>query len=153
MLTAKGVKPICPYQQVFQSLYLFGAFSPIDGDSLFIEADSCNADVFQAFLDNLSEHRPEELKIMVLDNGAFHHAKSLHIPSNIELIFLPPYSPELNPAECIWKNLKRKFTNLLCKSIEDVSAFITSATQSLTPNIIQKTCSFAYIFEYLDWTT
>ena len=152
MLTAKGVKPICPYQQVFQSLYLFGAFSPIDGDAFFIEADCCNAAAFQAFLDNLSVHRPDELKILVLDNGAFHHAKSLNIPKNIELIFLPAYSPELNPAECMWKIMKRKFTNLLCKSIDDVSKFITNTIKSISANDILKTCSFPYVFKDIDWT-
>jgi transposase len=40
-----------------------------------------------------------EFKIMILDNGALHHAKKLNIPDNIALLFLPPYSPELNPAE------------------------------------------------------
>ena len=77
------MQPICPYQQVFESLYLFGAFSPIDGDMFLIEADCCNANVFQAFLDNLSLHRPDELKILVLDNGAFHHAAVLEVPENI----------------------------------------------------------------------
>ena len=48
---------------------------------------------------------------MVLDNGAFHKAKSLKIPDNIFLLFLPPYSPELNPAEKYGKHIKRKFTN------------------------------------------
>jgi len=46
---------------------------------------------------------------MVLDNGAFHKAKALIIPENIILIFLPPYSPELNPAEKIWAKFKRDF--------------------------------------------
>ena len=44
---------------------------------------------------------------MVLDNGAFHKAKALKIPENTGLIFLPPYSPELNPAENIWAILKK----------------------------------------------
>ena len=151
-LTAKGVQPICPYQQVFESLYLFGAFSPIDGDMFLIEADCCNANVFLAFLDNLSLHRPDELKILVLDNGAFHHAAVLEVPENIGLIFMPPYSPELNPAECIWKNLKRKFTNLICTSLADVSTFITNALQSLTSDTVISTCRFPYVFQHLNWT-
>lgn len=94
-LTARGVKPICPFQQVFKSTYLFGAFSPITGDSLQLILPGCNADNFQIFLDSLSNKNPEEFKIMVLDNGAFHKAKKLRVPENIALIFLPPYSPYL----------------------------------------------------------
>ena len=89
---------------------------------------------------------------MVLDNGAFHKAKSLKIPDNIALIFLPAYSPELNPAENIWAILKRKFTNKLYKTLEEVSEFITEATNSLSMEKIKSTCGFPYIFAGIDWT-
>jgi len=46
-LTAKGVKPICPFHQVFKSTYLFGAFSPINGDKFLLELPFCNNDTFQ----------------------------------------------------------------------------------------------------------
>jgi len=100
-LTAKGIKPICPFHQVFKSTYLFGAFSPINGDSFLLELPTCNADTFQIYLNEFSLIKPLELKIIVLDNGAFHKAAKLKIPKNIILLFLPPYSPELNPAEKI----------------------------------------------------
>ena len=112
-LTAIGVKPICPFQQVFQSTYLFGAFSPINGESFMLEMPHCNSQNFQIYLDELSEEKPAEFKIIVLDNGAFHKAKVLKIPENIALVFLPPYSPELNPAEKMWASFKRTFTNRL----------------------------------------
>ena len=151
-MTAKGVKPICPFHQVFQNLYLFGAFSPLDGDKFLLELPNCNAINFQTFLDEFSEQNKSEFKIIVLDNGAFHKAKSLIIPENIALIFLPPYSPELNPAENIWAILKRAFTNVLCNTLEEVSDFITEATKKLTKDSIKKTCSFKYVFQGLNWT-
>ncbi|WP_432419565.1 transposase [Flavobacterium marginilacus] len=55
----------------------------------------------------------------MLDNGAFHKGKALIIPENIILIFLPPYSPELNPAELVWLNMKRKTTNKIYKIMEE----------------------------------
>lgn len=88
--------------------------------------------MFQKFLDEFSNENKEELKIMVLDNGAFHKAKKLKIPANIVLIFLPPYSPELNPAEKMWANLKRKFTNQLFNSLEQLSDFIESAIKTIS---------------------
>jgi transposase len=45
-------------------------------------------------------------EVQILDNGTFHEAKKLSIPPNVELIFLPPYSPELNPVERFWQDLK-----------------------------------------------
>jgi hypothetical protein len=58
-LTAKGVKPICPFHQVFKSTYLFGAYSPINGDSMAAEMPACNAEMFQLFMDEFSKHLPD----------------------------------------------------------------------------------------------
>ena len=66
---------------------------------------------------------------MVLDNGRFHKAKRLIIPENIVLVFLPPYSPELNPAEKIWAKYKREFSNKFYSALEDVEDFITNAVK------------------------
>ena len=98
MITAKGVKPVAPFLHRFDKLYLFGAFS-LSGESCLLEMPHCNSHTFELFLDHLSAQNPSEFKVLILDNGAFHHAKSLQLPNNIELLFLPPYSPELNPAE------------------------------------------------------
>jgi len=112
----------------------------------------CDAINFQLFLNEFSQQNLDEFKIMVLDNGAFHKAKSLVIPKNIALVFLPPYSPDLNPAENIWAILKRKFTNKLFKTLDEVSAFITEKIQVLTQDSVKETCGFDYVFSGLNWT-
>lgn len=152
MLTARGVKPVCPFQQVFKSTYLLGAYAALDGDSCMLEMPFCNALTFQLFLNELAQQKPEELKIMVLDNAAFHKAKSLVIPQNIKFIFLPPYSPELNPAEKIWAILKRKFTNKIHGSLEEISQFIDREIKKLTKEMIKSVCAYQYIFQNIDWT-
>jgi transposase len=151
-LTARGVKPICQFQQVFKSTYLFGAFSPITGDSLQLILPSCNADNFQIFLDSLSTQNPEEFKIMVLDNGAFHKAKKLNIPKNIALVFLPPYSPELNPAEKMWAKYKRQFSNLIFDSLENLEIFMCKLVVDTTTTEIKSICRYTYIFSDSFWT-
>lgn len=152
MLTASGVKPECPFQQVFKSTYLYGSFSPLTGDMFCLELPFCNADNFQIYLNEFSKERPEEFKIIVLDNGAFHKAKTLSIPKNIGLIFLPPYSPELNPAEKIWLTMKRDFENRLFKSLDKLSEFISDSLKKFTAEKIKSICSFKYIFLELNWT-
>ena len=151
-LTAKGVKPICPFHQIFKTTYLFGAFSPINGDSFLLELPACNSDTFQIYLNEFSLQNPNEFKIIGLDNGAFHKAAALTIPENMALLFLPPYSPELNPAEKIWANFKRKYTNKLYYNLEQVSEFVTQAIQTLTTEQVISTCSYSYIFSDLNWT-
>lgn len=150
-LTARGVKPICKFQQVFKSTYLFGAFSPITGDSLQLILPFCNGDNFQIFLDILSNQKPEELKVMVLDNGAFHKAKKLNIPQNIALVFLPPYSPELNPAEKMWAKYKKQFSNLLFDSIEKLENFMCQLVVNTTTAEINSICRYSYIFSDNFW--
>lgn len=99
----------------------------------------------------MSKEKPRELKIMVLDNGAFHKAKKLSIPNNIVLIFLPPYSPELNPSEKIWAKFKRSFTNKWFSSLEHVEDFISAELNSITTKEIISICSFSYIFTNQIW--
>lgn len=112
----------------------------------------CNASTFQIYLNEFSKHNPDQFKIIVLDNGAFHKAKLLIIPENIALIFLPPYSPELNPAEKMWAILKRKFTGKLYQTLNEVSDFISQAVKKFTEKGIKKTCAFDYVFLNINWT-
>lgn len=151
-LTAQGVKPVCEFQQVFKSLYLFGAYSPITGDAFELEFSHCNTETFQAFLNEFSLTNPRELKVMLLDNGAFHKSKTIAIPNNIILIFIPPYSPELNPSEKIWWKYKKSFTNKLHKSIEEVSEFISNQTKTMTKNCVKSITGFDYILSCNYWT-
>ena len=117
-----------------------------------MELPNCNGNTFQIFLDQFSFQNENELKLIVLDNGAFHKAKSLKIPANIILIFLPPYSPELNPAEKMWAILKRKFTGKLHHTLDEISDFISQTIKTFTENGIKKTCAFDYVFSNLNWT-
>jgi transposase len=112
----------------------------------------CNADNFQVFLNDFSKENPKELKIMVLDNGRFHKAKRLIIPENIVLIFLPPYSPELNPAEKIWAKYKREFSNKFYNSLEDVEDFITNVVKATSKKEVMSICGYNYIFLNEIWT-
>jgi len=151
-LTAISVKPICTFHQVFQSTWLFGAFSPITGDQFQLILPNCNADNFQFFLDDFSKENPKEFKIMVLDNGRFHKAQKLNIPQNIALVFLPPYSPELNPAEKMWAKYKRVFTNKYFTKLDDVEEFITEAVNETTKEEVLSICGYGYIFLDEIWT-
>lgn len=147
MITARGVSPVCPYQHEFKNTYLFGAFSPLNGHSFILDLPECNTDMFQLFLNEFSSQEPDQLKIVFLDNGAFHKAARLVIPDNIVLIFLPPYSPELNPAELVWKFLKDKLANQVFKTLKDLANVIDHiVTKFLTSDrIITLTSYTAFV--------
>jgi transposase len=146
VLTAKGVKPICAYQHKFENTYLFGAFSPINGDSFLLELPYCNSECFQIYLNEFSKHKPTELKIVVLDNGAFHKVKSLIIPNNIVLVFLPPYSPELNPAEKIWWLIKQEFVCKTFTTLKKLSNYLAKIiTKIINKKVVKSICGFDYL--------
>ena len=83
---------------------------------------------------------------MLLDNGRFQKAKRLIIPENIVLIFLPPYSPELNPAEKIWAKYKREFSNKFYNSLEDVEDFIANVVKNTTKKEVMSICGYSFVF-------
>jgi len=112
----------------------------------------CDTENFQLFLDEFSNTNPDEFKILLLDNGAFHKSEKLIIPENIELLFIPPYSPELNPAEKIWWKMKRAFSGKLHKNLDNISEFIKYQVDILTHKGVKNTCNYEYIFLCPFWT-
>jgi transposase len=108
VITAMGIKPIGKYKHSYQYKWLWGSFSPITGETFCMTTNGVCKELFIKYLDDFSKHKPEELKIIVIDNASFHSTKDYKLPENIVLIPIPPYSPELNPAEKIWQWMKDK---------------------------------------------
>ena len=133
MITAKGVKPTASFLHRFDNLYLFGASSPTTGSSYLLEMPHCNSLTFQLFINYMSSQNPEEFKIVILDNGAFLHAKTLKIPDNLAFIFLPPYSPELNTAEKMWRYFKGRVSMIAYNSLEMLQDKLSEITNLITP--------------------
>lgn len=146
VLTARGVKPLLPYQHRFENFYLFGAYSPFSATHFTLELPQCNTACFQLYLDEFSKQNPDEFKIILLDNGAFHHSKALLLPQNIVLLFLPPYCPELNPAEKVWRHLKDALANTLSNTLDQLSDKLQQLIQhTLPPNTITALTAFQYL--------
>ncbi len=123
-LTARGIKPIATYRHAFQNTYLYGAFSPIDGDSFVFDIPCVSSEAFYKYILALSGHRSNEFKIEVIDNAGFHSLQKYKLPENICFIRIPPYSPELNPCEKIWAYIKQHFKNIAFGSIQQVSDWL-----------------------------
>lgn len=84
-VTARGVRPIISYGYKFESTYLYGSYSPIDGDSFVWEINGVCTDIFEAYLNALSKHKPSEYKIVVIDNAGFHSTKNIKVPGQISI--------------------------------------------------------------------
>lgn len=123
-LTSKGVKPIVSYQHAFKNTYLYGSFSPLNGNSFVYEIEGTTSEIFYKYLLEFSKYKPKELKIVVLDNAGFHSLQKYEIPENIKLIRIPPYTPELNPAEKIWQYIKQFYKNKVFENISNVKKWL-----------------------------
>jgi transposase len=85
--------------------------------------EKMNTENMTLFLAQVSAAHKEEFIVMVLDGASSHRGKDLVIPKNVTLIRLPPYSPELNPAEQIWNILRRNyFANRVFDSLDIATA-------------------------------
>lgn len=137
-LTARGVKPIVSYKHCFDNTYLYGSFSPIDGDAFVYEINGVSSQIFYEYLKAFSEHRPNEMKVIIIDNAGFHSLKFYEMPKNIKLVRIPPYSPELNPSEKIWAYIKSYFKNRLFNSLDDLKEWLHHfVNEKLTNNRVK----------------
>jgi len=140
-ITARGVHAIVTCQHRFANTYLWGSYSPIDGDSFVWEINGTSCGIFEEYLRGLSLHRPREFKILIIDNAGFHSTKNITVPENIFLLNIPPYSPELNPAEQIWKYIKQKFKNQTFLEIGELKKWLHSTVNAMTRQRIMSICS------------
>jgi transposase len=91
-----------------------------------------NAQTMSIFLAEVAERHSNEFIVMVLDGAGWHQANDLDIPENMRLVRLPPYSPELNPAEHLWDEIREKwFPNLVFKTLEAVEDVLEEALRDL----------------------
>jgi transposase len=112
---------------------IFGAMG-MNGQLITLENETFDAKTFRLFLEKLlrdaeigqKEDGKKKKILLVLDNARYHHAKVLQswfeeVSDLLELFFLPPYSPDLNPIEMLWKKTKRNVThNRYFSSLQDL---------------------------------
>ena len=116
-----GLRPVVPCHHIREYRYAYGAVEPLTGENFFLVLPYSNTDCMNVFLLELSKSYPNDLILLACDGAAWHRAKTLIVPENIRLIFLPPATPEMNPIEQIWKEIrKRGFRNEIFKTLDKV---------------------------------
>jgi transposase len=128
----KPIRPVC-YAMVSQEYtYAYAAVSISDGDMDSLILPYVNGECMQIFLDEVAARHLNDQIIMVVDGAGWHKNESLMIPGNIRLVSLPPYSPELNPVEHIWDDLREKeFHNRVFDSIDSLEDHLEKALREM----------------------
>lgn len=104
----EGIRPVVPCHHIREYVYAYGAVSPVDGELFTLVLPYANTDCMNYFLKELSGKYANDYIMLVVDNASWHKSKNLQIPENIELYSLLPYTPELNPIEQIWDEIREK---------------------------------------------
>lgn len=104
----KGFRPSVPCHHIREYRYAYGAVEPMTGENFFLIMPYCNTECMNLFLQELSKAYSQDVIILVCDGARWHKSNSLKIPENIELAFIPPYTPEMNPIEQIWEEVREK---------------------------------------------
>ena len=133
----KGIRPSVPCHHIREYYYAFGAVEPLTGEHYFWVLPQCNTVCMNFFLQELSKAYPNDIILLCCDGAAWHKSAALKIPENIELFHIPPYTPEMNPIEQIWKEIrKRGFRNEVFASLEKVMDRLCDMICSLTNEVV-----------------
>jgi hypothetical protein len=136
----KGTRPRVVRQQQFLYQYIFGAVCPTQKTCAAIIVPIANGIALEEHLKEIAYHIPEgRHAVVIMDRAGWHLTQKIKIPVNISILRLPPYSPELNPQENVWRYLKDTFlSNRVFDSIDDITEACVEAWNALanSPDLI-----------------
>jgi putative transposase len=143
-----GVRPIVPAQVIREYVYAYVAVCPFTGHVDALILPCVDADAMSIFLEEIAVEHAEDRVVVIMDQAGWHRANSLKIPENITITWLPPYSPELNPVEHIWEEIREKwFPNRVFNSLEEVVHQLEKALKWLmdSPDYVRSMTCFAWM--------
>lgn len=137
----KGEQRIIPTYGKHHGVKLIGALDYETGKVVCKESENYNAEVFLSFLKQIMEEYPTGRIVIILDNAKIHHAKLIQpfLDENsdrLQLVFLPPYSPNLNLIEGLWKWLKNDvINNVFYKKVYDIFLAVRGFIKRINSNL------------------
>ncbi len=111
----KGTRPRQVADQRYESACIFGAVCPVRDKGAALVAPYANAEAMQKHLEEISASiAPGSHGVVIMDGAGWHKADALNIPENLTILFLPPYSPELNPplSDCMQSPAGQRTENI-----------------------------------------
>lgn len=133
-------------KQAYQNFYIYGAVEPKTGENFSLFLPWVNTEMMNLYLEQMSHAFTNEEIVIIMDQAGWHKSKDLVVPDNIEIIYLPPYSPELNPIERLWKYMKTHFIhNRVFDSLKQMMAHMVDVFGDLTNETVSSLCHCSYL--------
>ena len=142
------VRPIVGRQIVRQFVYGLAAVSPLDGPLSSLVLPWVDTEAMPLFLAHTAACFPNQYCLMLLDGAGWHRALALRVPPHMQLVSLPPYSPELNPVEHLWDHLRENYLgNRVFGSLEEVIRQVCRGLKNLhqQPALVQSMTCFDWL--------
>lgn len=127
--TPCGVRPQGIMHTGYDYGYLYVALNPCNGDLFALLLPTMQSECYQRFLTDFEHHlRCNNVSSVCLisDNAGTHHSQLVKKPVSIDYEYLPAYSPELNPVERLFKELRRATKNIVFESVEHIEDLLTA---------------------------
>ena len=133
-----GIRPSVPCHHIREYRYAFGAVEPLTGDSFFLILPYCDTIHTNVFLEELSQAYPKDIILLCCDGAAWHKSGTLKVPKNIRLLYIPPYTPEMNPIEQIWKEIRKMgFRNEVFATLDKVIDRLAETIRKLSKKTVK----------------
>jgi transposase len=143
----RGVRTEVKMKLGFQNFYLYSAVNPRSGEDFTLIAPNVNTICMNIFLEKLSEYIGDTQIILVMDCAGWHRARNLNVPKNITIMYLPPYSPELNPVERFWRFIKQHtIKNKIYENIDLLEQAVSTFIKQLDKLTISSLCCVDYLY-------
>ena len=130
------VRPIVGAQIVREYIYAYSAVCPATGELTSLILPYADTNCMNIFLEHVSKTYSDHFIIMQMDGAGWHKSRGLKIPENMKFVFQPPYSPQLNPTEHIWDEIREKnMKNTAFKTMKDVVNALCNGLNQLRANV------------------
>ena len=154
--TLRGVRPTVPYRTKYEWGYLYSALE-VDGENAaeFLCLPGVSLELSGLFLSHLAASDTEAEHIVIWDQAGFHPKSEIHrVPERVHLVALPPYSPELNPAEAIGDVIKDRIGNILWNRFADLEQAISEELRPLHEDsqVVRRLVSHPWLVEQANAT-
>lgn len=130
----RGQRPIAWVKRRYQWLYVYGCVCPDTGETWWALMPAVHTQamstVLAAFAEDLGIDATHRV-VLVLDGAGWHRSGKLVIPEGIDLVFLPPNSPELQPAERVWPLINEPVANRTFPDLNELEAVLIERCQTL----------------------
>jgi len=127
-----GIRPHVPAQVIREAVSVYAAVAPALGEMITLILPQADTAMMNLFLEQVSQTFCSYFIVMQVDQAAWHRSLELVIPDNIRLISQPAYSPEVNPVEHLWEEVREKYLhNRVFASLEALIEVLCQALVEL----------------------